>query len=106
MNRIPIPNNIHMVIDGHQAHPRPGLDQTWGPAEKLAWHAAVVQLRTGLQIGLYEPTPGRFCITVNGPGGSMGLSDTPFASAWDTLSAIEVGARAASSAGWRWGEDA
>jgi hypothetical protein len=93
--------NVTRVEDATGTHIEPPLDQTWDEETKLRWQAAVVAHDTGLTIGLHphHPTHGRtqYGITIGeiNKGGQTSLSMRPYYDAWDALTHISIGAKAA-----------
>lgn len=91
---VPLPEVARIVHEG-SSWIEPPLDQTWSEDERLAWHAAVVAVDTGLRVkvwtGAADPRS-PFVIGLGTAAAGMGSSgDFDFHAASTFLSGIRVG---------------
>jgi hypothetical protein len=98
LDLIPLPT-VHRVPHDQGSDIEPSLDATWPEAQRLAWHAAVVAIDTGLDVRLWsragDDDPHLYGVAVNGPHLSSSHSAFDFDDMWIMLNGISVGARAA-----------
>ena len=88
---------VRIVVDERGSHVDPPLNPGWPLLDQLAWHAAVVSVRTGLDISVGRavvrwdgaPLTERFSVVV----GHSSIGPFDFPAAWTLLSGVEVGGR-------------
>lgn len=108
MNRREYPHpSVRRIEDENGSRIEPPLDPKWSHGQKLAWHAAIVEMDTGLIIrildgqssvkrdGRWTPDRDVYSMTINGPRLAAGLSAMDFHTAWTYINGIDIGARAA-----------
>lgn len=95
---------VERVRTEHGSRIEPGLEDNWPERKKLEWKLAVIEVDSGLRIGMYDPkcptkilgfwVRDRYCkygFTV--AGASVGAFT--FHAAWDFLNGVEFGYKAA-----------
>lgn len=99
--------HVRRIETATGSHIEPPLDDKWSHGQKLAWHAAIVEMDTGLTIrildgrsatrllGRWVPDRDVYALTINGLGLAASLSAMDFQTTWTYLNGIDTGARAA-----------
>lgn len=72
----------------------PALDQKWTDVEKLAWHAAVVALDTGLPVSVYGGASNGRRQLYGVTTGSSSHASYSFDEAWIFLNGLRAGVQA------------
>lgn len=88
---------VSRVTTDHGTHIEPALDQSWTPIKKLCWHAAVVQLDTGIHIEVDfanytrggKKQHGFYDVKV----GASTAGPFTFQAAWSYLNGVDTGVR-------------
>lgn len=93
---------VERIVTEHGSHIEPPLEQWWSKFQKLKWHAAVVEVDSGVPVrvtrsdyktkiaGVWVPNYGYFDVST----GRSSIGPMSFDSAWSYLNGIEAGARA------------
>lgn len=84
---------VHRIDTGLGSHIEPPMSETWPERDKLAWHASVCALDSGLTIRVTD-TNDRYCLQVHGPTGRSSSVSYGYRSAWTYLNGVRTGALA------------
>lgn len=87
---------VERVKTNNGSHIEPPFDKSWSQDEKLAWHAAVTAVDTGLSIRIFRYDYGYNLVIVGTEGRNASIGNPGYDSAWTYLSGISVGVRAVS----------
>jgi hypothetical protein len=85
------PAVVERVEDNHGSHIEPPLDQQWSDAEKLAWHAGVELVDSGLRAVLTLWSDGTWSINAGPISMHNGMT---FYDAWNAITMMGIGAGA------------
>lgn len=95
--RVPLPH-VRIISNRYGDHVEPALEASWTGTETLAWHAAIVRAKTGLNIHLYEMEDDLWSIGITGKTRAISRSAQDFGDVWTYLNGIETGAEYATEA--------
>lgn len=91
---------IRRIVTARGSHIEPPLDDAWTDLQKLQWHAAVILVDTGLEIGISEYgecgcRPGHGAPTYMLTVGPTHIRHDTYLDLWHSMNDMAIGFRAA-----------